>query len=324
MTQQLVTYDISEAQIAATREKCALLTCDTPHGYEEVRLAIGHLRTARGAIEKRRVELKAEALAFGRLVDSEARKFSTLLEEIEEPLKAKKAVIDDEAARIKNEAEAEKVRALEAEIAANIARQEAERKALRDAEEARIAADRAQLEAERAAMAEQQRIRDAKAASERAAIDAEQRVERERLEAERAKLVEERRAEEERQRVVRKAEDDRVRAERDVIEAQRRAVEVERQKTERTEFERQTKIEAEAEAIKKVERERLAAAEQQARLDALKPDLEKVRAFVEAIKALALTAPKLKTKDGKALMDGARTGLDAVAAAVEAEANRWK
>ena len=69
-TTQLVNYNISEAVIAATKARCADLSADTPKGYEEVRLAIADLRSTRVAIEKRRVELKTDALAYGRLVDS--------------------------------------------------------------------------------------------------------------------------------------------------------------------------------------------------------------------------------------------------------------
>lgn len=303
----LVTYDVTEAQIAAIREECAGLAADTPQGYESVRIAIGKLRTTRVAIEKRRVELKADALAFGRLVDSEARRFTTLLEQIEEPLKAKKAVIDDEAARVKREADEAKVRALEAEIAANRARQEAEAKALRDAEEQRLVDERKAIEAERAALAEERRQAEADAAEARAAREAAERVEADRLAAERAKLAEERRVEEERQR-----------AEREAIEAERLAVAAARQKAEREEFERQARITAEREAVERVERERLAAAERQARLDALKPDIEKVRAFAVTIRALA--APKQRSKEGKAIIAAAVTTLTAVAVKLDADA----
>jgi len=157
----LVKYDVNEAALAKTREECATLTCDTPQGYEAVRVAIGHLRTTRVAIEKRRVELKADALAFGRLVDSEAKRFTAMITEIESPLAAKKAAVDDEKERIKREAEAEKIRALEAEIAANRARQEAEAKALRDAEEARLATEREALRIERERLAAEQAKLDA-------------------------------------------------------------------------------------------------------------------------------------------------------------------
>lgn len=61
----LVTYDVSAAEIAATRAKYAPLSCETSAAYEEVRLAIAHVRDTRVAVEKRRVELKADALAYG-------------------------------------------------------------------------------------------------------------------------------------------------------------------------------------------------------------------------------------------------------------------
>ena len=40
----LVKYDVDEAVLAATRERCETLTADTPKGYEEVRVAIAALR----------------------------------------------------------------------------------------------------------------------------------------------------------------------------------------------------------------------------------------------------------------------------------------
>lgn len=304
----LVNYDVTEAQIATLREEYAGLTCDTPQGYEAVRVAIGQLRTIRTTIEKRRVELKADALAFGRLVDSEARRFTLMAEEIEEPLKAKKAIIDDEAARVKREAEAEKLRALEAEIAANRARQEAEAKALRDAEEARLAVERKALEAERAALAEERRQADEAAKVQREAAtkallerEAAQRAEGEAL---RAELKRNREADEAAARV-----------ERGAIEQERRKVAAEREKAERIEFERQAKIKAEAEAIAKAERDRLAAAEQAARIAALAPDVEKVKAFAAAIRALPV--PKGRTKDAKTVISDAVDALGRVAADLE-------
>ncbi|MDD5304859.1 MAG: hypothetical protein PHS14_17315, partial [Elusimicrobia bacterium] len=135
---QLVRYDVTEAQIAETKAKFSALSADTWKGYEEVRLAIAQVRDTRVAVEKRRVELKADALAYGRLVDSEAKRFTNLLLEIEEPLKAKKAAVDDEKARKKAEEDAAKLRAIEAELAAKRAKEEAEARAAREAEEKRL------------------------------------------------------------------------------------------------------------------------------------------------------------------------------------------
>lgn len=268
----LVKYDIDEAKLAELREKCAGLTADTSKGYEEVRIAIGHLRDTRGAIERRRVELKADALAFGRLVDSEAKRITGLIAEIEDPLKLKKEAVDDEKARIKAEEEAVKVRALEAEIAANRERQEAEARAVRDAEEARLAAERERIASERQQLE-----------AERARLDEAARIERERAEAalvaERARLAEVEAAQ---------------RIEREAIEAERRAVAAERERAEREEFERQARVKAEEDAKIKAERDRVEAAELQARIEAVKPDLEKVRAFALSIRALV--PPKVKSK----------------------------
>lgn len=271
----LVTYPVNPAEIAETKAKYAALSCDTPQGYEQVRLAIAHVRTTRVAVEDRRVALKADALAYGRLVDSRAKEITALLLEIEEPLKAKKAAVDDEKARIKAEAEAAKLRALEAEIAANRARQEEEARLVREAEEKRIAEERAALEAERAKLAEAQAKLDAERKAEQDRIDAAARAERERIDAEREKLATERRAEEDRQR-----------AEREKIEAERKAIAAEREKAERSEFERRAREKAEREAVEKIERDRLAAEKRAAEIAALRPDLDKIAAFSAEIRGL--------------------------------------
>jgi DNA repair exonuclease SbcCD ATPase subunit len=323
----LVKYDVNEAALALTKERCATLSADTPKGYEEVRLALADLRNARVGVEKRRVELKADALAFGRLVDSEAKRYTALLIEIEEPLSQKKHDVDYEKARVKAEAEAVKIRALEAEIAANRARQEAELKAVRDAEEARLAVERAALDAERSKLAEERRVADEAARVEREAAEA-------KLATERAALAEERRKADEAAAVARKAEDTRLQvererlkkiedeqqAEREAIEADRRKVAAEREKVERAEFERLAKIKAEKDAVEKAERDRLEAAERQARLDALRPDLEKVRAFAASIRALV--APKPRSKEAKAMIFAAVRGLDTVAVELELAAEK--
>lgn len=247
---ELVTYPVTVEAIAEAKAKYAGLSCDTPAGYEQVRLAIAHVRTTRVAVEDRRVALKADALAYGRLVDSRAKEITALLVEIEEPLKAKKQAVDDEKARARAEAEAAKLRALEAEIAARRAAQEEEARLVREAEEKRLAEERAALEAERAKLAEAQAALEAARAAEAAAWK--------RAEAERIARME----------AERKAEADRIeaaaRAERDRLEAERRA-EAERQRA---------------------ERDRIAAEKRAAEIAALRPDLEKIAAFSAQIRAL--------------------------------------
>lgn len=140
---ELVTYSVTAEEIAATRERYAALSCDTSKGYEEVRLAIASVRNARVAIEARRVELKADALAYGRLVDSRAKELTSLLLEIEEPLKAKKEAVDAEKARVKAEADAAKLAAIEAQVRAKREKEEEEARLVREAEPA-VAAEPAE------------------------------------------------------------------------------------------------------------------------------------------------------------------------------------
>lgn len=290
----LVTYSVTEAEIARTREACASLTCDTPAGYEAVRVAIGNLRSTRTAIEKRRVELKADALAFGRLVDTEAKRFTDLLLAIENPLKTKKAVIDDEADHVKRAKEAAALKIVQDEIDRHNAEKAAAEKAIRDAEEARLAAEREALRLERARLASEQAKIDAgrKAEEDRAA--AARKIEQARIDAERTAQ----RLEDERRRREREAEEkasrDRIAAEQAKVDSERRAVEVERQKAERIEFERQAKIQAAKDAAEQLARDVLEKARRDAELAALAPDLEKIATFVMAIRSLQ--APKLKSK----------------------------
>ncbi len=329
----VVKYDISEAQIAAARAKCELMACDTPKGYEEVRVAIADLRDTRVKIEKRRVELKADALAYGRLVDSEAKRYTTMLFEIEEPLKAKKQVVDDEKDRVRREAEVARQRELEAKVRSEREAEEARLRAEREAEEARLAEERARLDAERAALAEERRQADEAARIERQAAqarrEAEEAAQRAEGEALRAQLRREREAAETAavaERALFEAEQARqqaaARAEREALDAERRAVAAEREQAERAEFERQARIKAEADAVQKAEADRLAAAERQARLDALKPDIEKARAFAKAIRQLA--APKARTKAGQTMIAEAVTALEAVAVRLDDAAARVK
>lgn len=287
-----VRYSPSDAAIAEMRQSAHGLTADTPTGYQAVRAAIATCRSSRVAIEKRRVELKADALSWGRKVDSEARRLTDLLLEIEEPLKTEKARIDDEKERVrraKEEAELQAHRsAIEAEL---LKKREAEEAALRlerEAEAERLRTLNARLEAERAAMA-----------AERAKIEAAQKAERERIAAESAK-----------------------------IEAARLEMEAERQRAERAEFERQAKIRAEADARHWFEREHLEAEKaaaakaeaeriEAARIEAQRPDREKLRAY--AAQLWLVCRPVVTSESAKAAL---KTAVVKVSAAVN-DLEKW-
>jgi len=285
MTEQVVIYSVTEAHIGELRDKYAALDATTATGYEEVRQAIALVRTTRVAIEKRRVELKADALEYGRKVDAVAKTLTALIASVEDPLVEKKKCIDDEKARIKAVEDAAKIAKVEAEIAANRAAEDARLKAIRDAEEARLAEERAALAAERAALAEDRRIESERAAAARQVEDARVLAQRERDQAERD------------------VETVRLRVEREVIERERAAVTAQRIADEKAEAVRQAAIRAIDDAKAKAESERLAKAERDALIAALLPDTKKLEAFAAAL--VAVPVPTVKTKIAKAVLTSA-------------------
>jgi len=114
-----IKYNITNAAIAAMVTDYSSLEISDAKSYEAVRLALGEVRSKRTAVEKKRKELKARALGYGRRVDSEAKRITTLLLEIEEPLKEKKQAEDDkqnEAKRETERAEAERVEKIQSKI----------------------------------------------------------------------------------------------------------------------------------------------------------------------------------------------------------------
>lgn len=292
-SEALVTYEVTEAAITETRERFAALTADTPQGYESVREAIAFVRETRVKVEHRRVELKADALAYGRLVDSRAKRLTDLLVEIENPLKAKKQAVDDEKARVKAEAEAVFKRAMEEKIRQEREAKEAIERAEREVEEKRLAEERAALAADRARLDEERRQADAIA-----------QIERDRVAAERAAQE----AEAQRER-------DRLAAEREAMEAERQTIADERARIERAEIERVALAKAEADAEMKAEADRVAAAERQASADALRPDVDKVLQFAVSLRQMPI--PAVASGVAKALLRSAANDLEAIAAGLE-------
>ena len=278
----VVEYSVSDAAIDKLRERYSGLTIASTADYERVRLGIGEIRDIRVQVEKTRVELKADALAYGRKVDAEAKRITAMLLEIEEPLKLEKQKVDDEKARVKREKEEAERRRIEEELRVKREAEEAAAKAERDriaaeqkAEADRLAKERAALEAERAAAEEERR-------KDQAVIDEQNRLERERIEAEQAKLREE------------------------------------RERLQREQFEREAKERAEREAREKLEREAAekkareeAAAAEAARLEALRPDKDKLLSLVKSIQAI--NYPELSTEEANSVLKKAnRVICDAV------------
>lgn len=273
----VVEYSVSDAAIDKLRERYTGLTIANTADYERVRVGIGELRDIRVQVEKTRVELKADALAYGRKVDAEAKRITSLLLEIEEPLKLEKQKVDEEKARVKREKE-------EAERA----KIEAELKAKREAEEAEAARIKAEQEAiERA---------------ERERIAAEQKAEAERLAKERAALEAERAAAEAERLKAQAIIDEQNRLERERIEAEQAKLREERERLAREQFEREAKERAEREAREKLERE-AAEARRRAEIEeeerehraAMAPDFVKLAEYAKAI--LAIPSPDVNTSE---------------------------
>ena len=284
MTLDMVKYDISEAAIAEMSKKYMGLVVKDPddaEGFKAAHNARIIVKGKRVEVEKKRVELKADALKYGRAVDSEAKRITALLQPIEDHLIAQEKVVTDEKERIereKQEAEQARLEAIERE---KREAEEARIRAEREAEQKKLAEERAALEAERQRMAAERLEAEAAQQAEReriAAIEAKQKAEADRIAAEKARIAQE---EAERQRVA------------------------------------QAKAQAAKEAQEAREREEAAkkAAEvERKRLEALRPDAEKVRAYGVALYNLASKRPAVETEAANKFLNAATERVEAIAA----------
>ncbi len=284
----VVRYSITDATIAEMSAKYMGLIVKDP--TDEAGFAAAHnartiVKGKRIEVEKKRVELKADALKYGRAVDAEAKRIKALLQPIEEHLIAQEKIVTDEKDRKEREAqekaERERLEAIEQER-----REEEDRiRAEREAEEKRLAEEREKLAAERAAMqAERERIEAAqKAERERLAIiEMAQKAEADKLAAEKARIAQE---EAKRQRI---------------IEAEN--------------AELVAKLKAEREAAEAKSREEAAkrqAEEERERLEAMRPDAEKIRVYGAAL--LAVLPPMLKTEEARTFLSGVLSSITVTA-----------
>ena len=101
-------YGLPEARISELKEKFKDLEIqgiEDKTGMKQVSEALSIVRTLRTSVEKKRKELKDFYLNTGKGIDSEAKRLTELLLEVEDPLKEKKQAIEDEIQRIKDEEE---------------------------------------------------------------------------------------------------------------------------------------------------------------------------------------------------------------------------
>lgn len=116
---ELIEWRKQDQAIAEMRERYMTLKIDgldDKKGFAAVHDARMIVKNNRVAVEKKRKELKEDALNYGRLVDSEARRLTAMLESIESHLEAEESAVTDAKEKIKHEAEEARQRALQARM----------------------------------------------------------------------------------------------------------------------------------------------------------------------------------------------------------------
>jgi hypothetical protein len=322
-TQMPIRFTVSDAKINEMRVALTGLVATDKASYELVTKGIAACRDLRGRVEYCRKDLKQHALEYGRKVDAEAKRLTAELESIEQPLKAEKAKADEVKELERRKAEAEKQAMINARLqaftAVGVLPNYLMLQAWTDEEFA------AELEAVTRAY-EARKLQEEQEAAEAARVAAEQaealRIEAEKLAAERAELdrlraeeAAKQKAEADRRQAELEAIEKQQRLEREELDRERQALKEKLQAVERAEMERQRAIDLEREATEKAEFDRLEAirvAEEQAelariekvnaeleakRMEAIKPDAEKLKAFGDMLRALPF--PEMATDDGK-------------------------
>lgn len=314
-----VVFSVTDAGIAEleAKHRGLVVAHGDKKGYLALTQAIAEVRTARTDVEKRRKELKQDALDYGRLVDSTAKAITERLEAIEGPLKANKEQIDAENERIrkeKEEAERLRIAGIQSLIAAitnapamlSTATADRLRQAIEKAEAMEISiADYEEFtqqatDAKTAAIAALNDLLTARIAAdeaeaerleEQARIDAERKAEAERLAAEQARLAAERAEFERQQAEARRQQEEADRARREA-EAAEKTKRDEQARQQQAELDRQrAELKAAQDAL--AEQQRKAAEAAQAEADAkARKEAEKAAKAAQAKLAAEIEAAK--------------------------------
>lgn len=98
----------SDAIIEQLRDEYMAIKVDNPQddaGFKTATTALKRMVRLRNQVEKKRKELKADAVRYGKAVDGEARRLQTLIEPIEAHLKTQADIVRLEQKRLEVEAE---------------------------------------------------------------------------------------------------------------------------------------------------------------------------------------------------------------------------
>ncbi|RRV29627.1 DUF1351 domain-containing protein [Pseudomonas sp. o96-267] len=103
-TVNIAVFNQTDAALAALREKYQVVPdANTEDGYAFVKEGIKELTTLRTRLEGVRKEVKEPYLQAGRIIDAEAKRITTELTTLEEPMKAAKKEVDDRVERERQE-----------------------------------------------------------------------------------------------------------------------------------------------------------------------------------------------------------------------------
>lgn len=242
-----VKYNITDTAINQLRLQYAGLEIIDKPSYKAVVSAIADIRGRRTAVEKRRKELKAGALDYGRRVDGEAKRITELLEAIEEPLKERKVAEDSkETKRISSIQE--RIEAIRMMVPTVPTSPDALSEILFDVDTMEIGQNFEELREQAEAVRAEASARICQMIVDRLKWEAERKacqkelVRMEAIKAENARIEAERKSREEAEEKIR-------RAEREAIEIERRALEAEKAKLEIEKKQEQIKTEAEKNVV---------------------------------------------------------------------------
>jgi len=314
-------FQINTDAIKADVEMYSKMTIsgiEDKEGFRRVREGRLLLKRVRTDIEKRRKDLKAGALEYGKKVDTVAKELTALVEPAEKILENRETEHTEALAKIEQQKLDERIEklaavrcqhpsslvksmtekqfeeflatatttyttAIEAErvAAEEKARKEAEEAEARRLEDERLKAEREALERERQELAEQRRKQEEEDAARRAEEDA-------RIQAEQDRLDNARREQEAALAKQREEEEARLQAQRDDLASQQAKIDAANAERERTEREQR---EAEQRALEEADRLRL--------IEETKPDREKLLALLARLDATRNERVELASANGK-------------------------
>jgi len=265
-----IVYNVTDEALSTIESNWEIVPdCHEKENYEIVRKGISEIVGLRGDVERRRKELKKDALEYGRNVDAAAKSITARLLSVEERLKTAKGEVDEEK-RIERERKKEAERQRLAELESKV-------QSIRDMASIRVN-DTSETIRTRAAEVDGMVINEAEyqdltgqALSAQFDAFGSLIMAADEMSA-REKRAAEERAELERQRAAQRAEEERLaklaaeQEERDRIAAEKRAAEEARLAAERKKIE-QERIEQERIAARQREEERIRIAEERAKLD---------------------------------------------------------